>query len=321
MAEANVQIEGLTKHFEQITAVEDLSLEIEEAEIFGLIGSDGAGKTTTLRLICGLLEPDEGSISVAGVSVSEAPEEARRRLGYLPQEFGLHRDLSIDENITYFADLFTQDLSGLSERRQELLEATELADFADRMAGDLSGGMKQKSALICALIHRPEVLLLDEPTRGVDPDSRRDLWRIIYGLPADGVTVIVATPDADEAERCDRLGVISAGSIVETAAPAEIIDRSVARILEIALDDRRRAQDMLRELEGLIAVSVVGRGVRVNIDADGPDVDDLTAMLEDEDHEVFEAEQVEPRLGDALLVLEERKMSEHVEHGEHERQR
>ncbi len=179
MAETSVRIEGLCKRFGEITAVDGLDLEVQQREIFGLIGSDGAGKTTTMRLICGLLAPDAGEIEVAGVNVRHEPEQARRRLGYLPQVFGLHDDLSIAENIQYFADLFCQDMSQMEDELDELLAATGLTEFTDRMAGDLSGGMKQKSALICALIHRPEVLLLDEPTRGVDPVSRRDLWRIV----------------------------------------------------------------------------------------------------------------------------------------------
>jgi ABC-2 type transport system ATP-binding protein len=310
MAEATVRIAGLTRRFGEITAVGNLSLEIERAEIFGLIGSDGAGKTTTLRLICGLLEPDAGEIEVAGVSVREEPEQARRRLGYLPQSFGLHDDLSIAENIRYFADLFCQDMSEMEDRLDELLAATGLTEFIDRMAGDLSGGMKQKSALICALIHRPEVLLLDEPTRGVDPVSRRDLWRIVYGLPAEDVTVVVATPDADEAERCDRLGVIADGEIVQTGTPHDLTEEYTARLVEVGVDDQRGAKEVMREMDGVLAVSGIGDRLRVSIADDGPDAEELSGALEREGYQVGEAEEVEPRLEDALLVLEEQKTSE-----------
>ncbi len=306
MAEPTVRISGLTRCFGKITAVDDLSLEVEQAEIFGLIGSDGAGKTTTMRLICGLLEPDAGEIEVAGISVRDEPEQARRRLGYLPQSFGLHDDLSIAENIRYFADLFCQDMSEMEDRLDELLAATGLTEFTDRMAGDLSGGMKQKSALICALIHRPEVLLLDEPTRGVDPVSRRDLWRIVYGLPADDVTVVVATPDADEAERCDRLGVIAAGRIAETGTPHELIARHTARLVEVGVDDQRGAREVMREMDGVLAVSGIGDRLRVGIADDGPDAEELSGALEREGYQVAEADDVEPRLEDALLVLEQK---------------
>jgi ABC-2 type transport system ATP-binding protein len=304
MAEASVRIEGLCKRFGEITAVDELSVEVEQGEIIGLIGSDGAGKTTTMRLICGLLEPDAGEIEVAGVSVREEPEAARRRLGYLPQVFGLHDDLSIAENIQYFADLFCQDMSEMEDELEDLLAATGLTEFTDRMAGDLSGGMKQKAALICALIHRPEVLLLDEPTRGVDPVSRRDLWRIVYGLPADGVTVIVATPDADEAERCSRLGVMADGRTVDEGTPQELIERHTSRLVEVTVDDQRAARDALREMDGVIAVSGIGGSLRVSLAEDGPGADELARGLGEQGREVAEAEEVEPRLEDALLVLE-----------------
>jgi ABC-2 type transport system ATP-binding protein len=260
-----------------------------------------------MRLICGLLAPDEGEIEVAGVSVRERPEDARRLLGYLPQAFGLHDDLSIAENMQYFADLFCQDMSEMEDELEELLAATGLTDFTDRMAGDLSGGMKQKSALICALIHRPKVLLLDEPTRGVDPVSRRDLWRIVYGLPADGVTVVVATPDADEAERCGRLGVMAEGAIVETGTPQELIERHTTRLVEVTVGEQRAARDVLRALDGVVAVSGIGGSLRVSLAADGPDAEGFSAALEDEGRQVTAAREVEPRLEDALLVLEARR--------------
>jgi ABC-2 type transport system ATP-binding protein len=303
MAESALRIEGLRKCFGETAAVDGLELVVEAGEIFGLMGSDGAGKTTTMRLICGLLAPDAGEIEVAGVDVRREPEGARRRLGYLPQVFGLHFDLSVAENIRYFADLFCENLSELGERRERLLAATGLTEFTDRLAGDLSGGMKQKAALICALIHRPEVLLLDEPTRGVDPVSRRDLWRIVYGLPAEGVTVIVATPDADEAERCGRLGVLADGAIVVEGTPQELIGRHTARIVELSVDDQRGARDALREMEGVVAVSGIGGSLRVSLAGEGPGAEELAAALRERGHEVAEAGEVEPRLEDALLAL------------------
>ncbi len=304
MAEITVRTEGLRKRFGEITAVDGLDLTVQRGEIFGLIGSDGAGKTTTMRLLCGLLAPDEGSASVGGVDLLADPEEARRRLGYLPQTFALHGDLSVDENIDYFADLFCQDMSEVTKRRRELLAATGLAEFTGRLARALSGGMKQKAALICALIHRPEVLLLDEPTRGVDPVSRRDLWRIVYGLPAEGVTVIVATPDAEEAERCGRLGVMAEGRIVASGTPEELIERHTASLVEIAAGDLHAAWRVLREADGVRAVSALGTAVRVSVGERGPGPEDLSRLLRDAGIVVHEARSVEPRLEDALLVIE-----------------
>jgi|LSQX01.1.fsa_nt_gb ABC-2 type transport system ATP-binding protein len=304
MAEVAVRTEGLTKHFGGLTAVDTLDLSVGGGEIFGLIGSDGAGKTTTMRLLCGLLQADAGDIEVAGVDVQQDPEQARRRLGYLPQAFPLHGHLTIDENIDYFAHLFCQDLGEMGDRRAELLDATGLAEFTGRLAADLSGGMKQKAALICALIHRPEVLLLDEPTRGVDPVSRRDLWSIVYGLPAEGVTVVVATPDADEASRCGRVGIIAGGSLVEAGVPEEVVERHTGLVVELAVGDQRGARTALRAMDGVRTVSGLGDRLRVTLHAGGPDAETLAEALGRGGHDVGEAREVEPRLEDALLVLD-----------------
>ncbi len=304
MAEASVRTKGLCKRFGEIVAVDGLDLRVEAGEIFGLVGSDGAGKTTTLRLLTGLMAPDSGEIMVAGVDVRAYPEDARRRLGYLPQTFALHGDLSIAENIRYFADLFCQDLGEVAERRDELLDATGLAEFTERRAQDLSGGMKQKAALICALIHRPTVLLLDEPTRGVDPVSRRDLWQIVYELPAEGVTVIVATPDADEAERCSRIGVIAGGAIVDAGTPEELVARHTARLIEVATEPTRQARRLVHDMPGVRAVSALGGHLRVSLEDDGPSADEISSALADEGLRVEGVREVEPRLEDALLALE-----------------
>lgn len=304
MADTSVLTRGLRKSFGAISAVDGLDLQVARGEIFGLVGSDGAGKTTTMRLLTGLLAPDAGELRVADIDVRAEPEEARRRLGYLPQTFSLHGDLSVAENIRYFADLFCQDMSDVADRAEELLAATGLGQFTDRHAEDLSGGMKQKAALICALIHRPEVLLLDEPTRGVDPVSRRDLWRIVYGLPAEGVTVIVATPDADEAERCGRIGVIAAGRLRDEGTPQELIERYTDGMVELAAADQQAAREVLRRVEGVRGASALGSSLRAAVVEDGPDADALADALRDAGIDVGEARTVEPRLEDALLVME-----------------
>lgn len=299
-----VRTEGLRKRFGEIRAVDGLDLAIAPGEIFGLVGSDGAGKTTALRLLCGLLAPDEGSVEVAGIDVRRDPEEARHRLGYLPQTFALHGDLTVAENIAYFADLFCASRAGMAERRDELLRATGMAEFTRRLARDLSGGMKQKAALICALIHRPEVLLLDEPTRGVDPVSRRDLWRIVYGLPAQGVTVIVTTPDAEEAERCARLGVIDRGRLVDAGTPEELVARHTEGLVEIVAEDQRAARAALLRMEEVHSVSALGSELRVGVAADGPGAEALQRRLTEAGVTVTSAHAVEPRLEDALLAIE-----------------
>lgn len=304
MADISVRTQGLCKRFGTIRAVDGLDLEVECGEIFGLVGADGAGKTTTLRLLAGLLRPDEGTIEVAGVDVLRAPEQARQRLGYLPQTFALHGDLTVDENITYFADLFGQPRDQLVKRRDELLRATGLSEFTGRLVRALSGGMKQKAALICALIHRPEVLLLDEPTRGVDPVSRRDLWRIIYSLPGEGVTVIITTPDAEEAERCVRVGVLDRGCLIASGTPDEVIERYTASLIEIAADDVRAARRVLQEVRGVRTVSALGAELRVNVGEDEPTPQQIASLLKEAAITVHAVRRVEARLEDALLAIQ-----------------
>lgn len=297
-----INAHGLSRSFGDLQAVAGLTLAVPEGEIFGLIGPDGAGKTTTMRLMVGLLRPDAGSVRVAGVDVASHPERVRHLLGYLPQTFALLGDLTVAENIQYFADLYCVPHADVTPRAEELLRATGLADFTARRAHALSGGMRQKLSLVCALIHRPTVLLLDEPTRGVDPVSRRDLWRIIYGLPAEGVTVLVSTPYADEAERCARLGVLQEGRLVDVGTPQELVARHLERVIELRVDDRRRARELLRELPDVDTVAVLGDVLRVSVGG-GTDAATLRAALEGAGVRVDAAEPVEPRLDDALLAL------------------
>jgi len=297
-----IEADGLSRSFGDLQAVAGLTLTVPEGEIFGLVGPDGAGKTTTMRLMAGLLRPHGGSVRVAGVDVAADPERVHHLLGYLPQTFALLGDLTVAENIQYFADLYCVPHADIAPRADELLAATGLADFTARRAHALSGGMKQKLSLVCALIHRPTVLLLDEPTRGVDPVSRRDLWRIIYGLPAEGVTVVVATPYADEAERCARLGVMLEGRLVDVGTPQELVARHLEQVVEVRVDDRPRARDLLRGLEGVDTVAVLGDELRVSVRGE-TDAGALRAALEGAGVGVREARPVEPRLDDALLGI------------------
>jgi ABC-type multidrug transport system ATPase subunit len=204
--------QGLTKSFPGVLAVDHLSFDVRPAEIFGLVGPDGAGKTTTMRMLAGVMPPDEGSAIVAGSDVVRDPEGATPHLSYMPQRFGLYEDLTVDENIRFYADLFGVKKREQDERAPQLLRAAGMSEFRSRLAGKLSGGMKQKLGLVCALIHRPKVILLDEPTTGVDPVSRRDFWRILYELIAEGVGILTSTAYLDEAERCHRVAALHAGS-------------------------------------------------------------------------------------------------------------
>lgn len=227
-----IETRGLTRRFGSITAVDHIHLTISPGEIFGLVGPDGAGKTTTLRMLCSLLDPSEGSARVAGYDVVREPQAVRDRIGYMAQKFGLYQDLSVRENMNFYADLFGivgAERATLSER---LLRMTRMEPFQDRLAGRLSGGMKQKLALMCTLLHRPQILFLDEPTNGVDPVSRRDFWAILYQLLKDGITIIMATAYLDEAERCNRVGLMHRGKLIRCDTPEELKRSTQAATME-----------------------------------------------------------------------------------------
>ena len=214
-----IETRELTRRFGPIVAVDHLNLTVPRGEIFGLVGPDGAGKTTTLRMLCGLLDPTEGSARVAGFDVAHESQSVKDQIGYMAQRFGLYGDLTVQENMNFYADLF--GIMGAERQRLTvgLLRMTRMEEFRERQAGRLSGGMKQKLALMCTLLHHPQILFLDEPTNGVDPVSRRDFWAILYQLLKDGITVFMTTAYLDEAERCNRVGLMHKGKLIRCSAP------------------------------------------------------------------------------------------------------
>lgn len=220
------------RRFAGVTALAGVSLAIEPGELLGLIGPDGAGKTTLIRALTGLIDVDEGDVLVSSVSWSRAPEEARDQLGYMPQQYALYGDLSVDENLRFFGDLFGLSRRELSERRDRLLAITQLERARDRPAGALSGGMYKKLAIACALLHRPQVLVLDEPTNGVDPVSRREVWALLYEFVAEGMGVLVSTPYMDEAARCGRVCLLSAGKVLVEGEPSALVASCADVVLE-----------------------------------------------------------------------------------------
>ena len=243
-------------------AVSGVTLDCARGEVFGFVGPDGAGKTTIMRLLAAVMTPDEGSIAIEGLDVVANPELARAHISYMPQRFGLYEDLTVDENIEFFAELFGIDRRDRDERAARLLAASGMTPFRDRRAGQLSGGMKQKLGLTCSLIHTPKVLLLDEPTAGVDPVSRRDFWRILYGLRGEGVAIVVATSYLDEAERCTRLGLLRSGRMLYCDTPAALKALMPGEILAIATSEARRARDVVAGRDGVRSAILMGDSVQ-----------------------------------------------------------
>lgn len=234
-----ITLEHVTRRFGQLTAIDDLTLSIGKGEIFGIVGADGAGKTTLLRMIIGILEPTAGRITLLG---SDKAEQVKSRIGYVPQKFSLYGDLTVRENIAVMGALYGADRETVAERGSAMLAFTNLLPFADRLADNLSGGMKQKLALAAALMHRPEVFFLDEPTTGVDPVSRREFWQALYQLNKDGMTVVVSTPYMDEAELCTTVAFLSEGRVVACGSPADLKAAYPYHVLELTTDAKSLKQ-------------------------------------------------------------------------------
>ena len=244
-----VEINNLRKSYGDTTAVDGVSFKIQKGEMFGLVGPDGAGKTTTIRTLCGLISADDGEVKLLGAKIEEDKKRIQEKIGYLSQKFSLYGDLSVDENLEFFADI--HDVKDYTSRREELLEFTRLKPFRKRPADRLSGGMKQKLALACSLIHRPEILFLDEPTTGVDPVSRRDFWKILSTLLSEGLTVLITTPYLDEAERCTRVSLMDKGKLLKTDTP-DNVKKSIQRdVLEIVCSPIHEAVRLIRGNSGL----------------------------------------------------------------------
>ena len=256
----SIKINDLKKSFAEIKAVDGISFEVGKGEMFGLVGPDGAGKTTTIRMLCGLLIPNSGTASVLDLDIQRNIKKIQNQIGYLSQRFSLYGDLTVDENIEFFAEIHS--VKGYKDRRNELLDFTRLKSFRDRLADNLSGGMKQKLALACSLIHRPKILFLDEPTTGVDPVSRRDFWKILSSLIKDGITIFMSTPYLDEAERCNRVALMNKGQIMSLDTPQKIKSSLNMIVVEIVCSNIRAAYLIIRDKLNL---EVQMFGDRINV--------------------------------------------------------
>ena len=292
-----VQAIDLTRKFGPITAVDHFNLEINPGEIFALVGPDGAGKTTTMRLLTGLMDPTEGRAIVAGYDVAQDHDAVKDQIGYMAQRFGLYTDLTVDENMAFYADLFGIVGKEREELGSRLLRMTRMEPFRARHAGKLSGGMKQKLALMCTLLHKPRVLFLDEPTNGVDPVSRRDFWAILYQLVRDGLTVLVATAYLDEAERANRVGMMHKGRLIRCDTPDRLRAGIEAACYRIFPHNRREARQILAAQPGVVAVEASGADLHLFVDERTADPHALTMIVP------FAYERIVPSLEDVFIAM------------------
>jgi len=299
-------IEGLSKSFPgpngaATVAVESLTLKVQKGEIFALVGPDGAGKTTTIRMMTGVLRPDRGSVSILGLDLHKNREEVKRLIGYLSQRFSLYGDLSVDENIDFFAEIHgVKDFRG---RKERLLEFTRLGPFRARLAGRLSGGMKQKLALACTLVHSPQLIVLDEPTTGVDPVSRRDFWGILQSLLADGMTIVMSTPYLDEAERCTRVALMSGGRLMDVDTPESLRKHVRGTVYEIVCNPVRSAVKALQASSEIDEVQAFGDRMTAIVRDSGPDAARLKRVLTQGGVVVESIRTVPPSLENVFLSL------------------
>jgi ABC-2 type transport system ATP-binding protein len=293
---------GLSRHFGKLVAVSDVSFRVRRGEIFGLLGPNGAGKSTTLRMLCGILDPSGGRATVVGFDVATEPEQVKQNIGYMTQRFSLYEDLTVEENLHFYAGIYGL---GRRERRTRVPDELDRAGLSERrgqISGTLSGGWKQRLALVCATIHQPPLLFLDEPTAGVDPVSRREFWAHIHRIAAAGTTVIVTTHYMDEAERCHRLGFIFRGTLLDIGTPAEVIERRAIRVGVISTPEVATAMDLLTPHPAVDEVAPFGDRIRL---ATLGGVDPVTLAYEvlGEDPGVGDAREIVPNVEDAFVAL------------------
>jgi ABC-2 type transport system ATP-binding protein len=302
--EALVSARALTRSFGAVRAASEVSFEVRRGEMFGLIGPDGAGKTTTLRMILGLLKPDSGQALTCGLDPARDRRRLSSRVGYLSQKFSLYGDLSVDENAAFFAEI--HDVYDYAARRDALLEMVHMTPFRDRLADRLSGGMKQKLALVCTLVHTPELLVLDEPTTGVDPVSRRDFWKLLGRLQREGLTLLLTTPYLDEAERCTRVALIDEGRILTVDSPDALREAEKGVMVEVLAEPRREALAVLRAAPGVAEVEVFGERLHASLPGAPPAgagaaADALAARLNEAGLVVHSSRPTTPSLEDVFI--------------------
>ena len=299
----SIQTSNLTKRFDHILAVNRLNLVVRSGEIFGLVGPDASGKTTTLRMLCGILSPDEGEGRVAGCDILKEREYLKDRIGYLPQRFGLYGDLTVLENIQFYADLYQVPKKERKNRIERLLHFANLSPFIKRKTQDLSGGMKQKLGLICALIHTPQILLLDEPTTGVDPLSRRDFWMILYDLLKEGVTILFSTSYLDEAERCNRVGLIYEGELLVADTPSAIKNTLKGSVLELRVEEPPKVMSILEQVSEIRSSVLTGDRIHLWVEDSEGSKKRLREVFGREGVDILSLTEIRPSLEDVFVAM------------------
>jgi ABC-2 type transport system ATP-binding protein len=302
-ADAIISVHGLSREFDGRRAVDGIDLEIAKGELFGLIGPDGAGKTTTLRLLAGLLKVTSGEARVAGFDLVSNPEAIKPQIGYMAQEFSLYAELTVTENLHFFSDIYGVEPRKVRERSERLLAFAGLQEFKERRAAHLSGGMKKKLALACTLIHEPKLLLLDEPTTGVDPVSRREFWEILTDLNLSGTTIVVSTPYMDEADRCERVGLIYDGKLVICDSPAAIRAELPGEVIEVQTGEWRAARNAVEGLPGVLQVQTYGESLHLIVDSAERRTAEIRSIMRENGLEVRKIEPVAPRMEEAFISL------------------
>jgi ABC-2 type transport system ATP-binding protein len=297
-----IEIKGASRRFGKLPAVQSFDIAVAEGEIFGLLGPDGAGKTTTLRMLAGLIDPDSGSVKVAGLEVRGNIDAVKDQIGYMAQRFGLYGDLTVEENMYFYSDLFGLPVAERDRLMVEFLDMTRMTPFRARAAAKLSGGMKQKLALMCTLLHKPRVLFLDEPTNGVDPLSRRDFWTILKNLSAGGMTIFVTTSYLDEAERCDRIGLMNKGRLIRVDTPAVLRESWAPYCFAVDTEDRRGARHRLQTMPGVLASEPAGADLHVYLDPDHSNAAQIRSDLAEAGFAPVEFRPIDPSLEDVFIA-------------------
>jgi len=295
-----IKIESLTRKYKNLSAVNGVTYSVVKGEMFGLVGPDGAGKTTTIRMLTGLLKPDSGNAQVLNYDLKTQKNKIKDEIGYLSQKFSLYGDLTIDENIEFFADI--HGVKNFNERRNELLEFTRLTPFRDRLADKLSGGMKQKLALACTLIHKPKIIFLDEPTTGVDPVSRRDFWKILSDLQKDGITIFMTTPYLDEAERCNKIALMNNGEIMSWDTPKNVKASLKEQIVEIVCSPIRQAYNAIKSKTNF-EVQMYGDRLNVALSNYDKEYNDLEKLLIENKIKIVDKRIITPSLENVFIHL------------------